>query len=117
MWKERLKRLIILGMAMVLTVFGAVAFAKWRDKKGVSPLQEEIKDFSEEILGVAVRKIKPEKQANQTSGEEEPITQPVENIQSQTNQLMESIKRLPEDQIKAIKKQIYKDFCQQLIEE
>lgn len=125
MWRERFKRLFILGIATGLTVFAVMAFVKWRDKKGASaqvlglsklPIEEELKDFGEKILGVAIKKIKPEKQSDQEQ-EGEPITQPTENIQNQTNQLMESIKRLPEDQIKAIKKQIYKDFCQQLIEE
>lgn len=125
MWRERFKRLFILGIATGLTVFVVMAFAKWRDKKGASaqvlglsklPIEEELKDFGEKILGVAIKKIRPEKQSDQEQ-ESEPITQPTENIQNQSNQLMESIKRLPEDQIKAIKKQIYKDFCQQLIEE
>ncbi len=67
----------------------------------------------EEILGTASEKILGEKKEE---GETAPIAEPVEKIQSQTEELIESVKKLPEDQIKAIKEQIYQEFCEGLLE-
>lgn len=52
---------------------------------------------------------------NQETQEAEPIEEPVQNIQSQTQVLIETIKELPQDQIEAIKKQIYKELCEGLL--
>ena len=46
---------------------------------------------------------------------EEPIAEPIASIQNQSNQLVEAIQRLPEDQLKAVKKQLYKEFCENLL--
>lgn len=53
---------------------------------------------------------------DQTNSEAEPINQPAQTIQKQTEALIETIKELPQDQIEAIKKQIYKDFCERLVQ-
>lgn len=44
----------------------------------------------------------------------EPIKEPAENVQNQTQQLIETIKKLPQDQLEAIKKQLFKDVCEQI---
>ncbi len=44
----------------------------------------------------------------------EPIEEPVKNIESQTETLIESLKSLPQDQLEAIKKQVFKEVCQSL---
>ena len=50
-----------------------------------------------------------------TTVSNEPIMEPAQNIQEQTQALIESIKRLPEDQIEAIRKQVYKEVCDGLL--
>lgn len=128
MWKERLKRLIIISLVAGLTMVGTTAFIKWRDSQRAAgemlklpslSINEQIKNFGVKILGAAFKSLPIGSEPKVTVVKEasEPITQPVENIQKQTDQLIESIKRLPADQIEAIKKQIYKEFCQQLIKD
>ena len=58
-----------------------------------------------------------ESEVKKIDPESEPIKEPAENVRQQTEALLESIKSLPQDQIEAIKRQIYKDFCQDLIKE
>lgn len=127
MWRERLIRLLLVGVGILLLLGIAKAFTGWRAEHPLvgEPLTlpelsiEEI--HSEDILGTAREVILGRKkqvdQGDQVNQEGEPITEPVENIQQQTQEVIESIKKLPEDQIEAIKKQIYKEFCEQLLEE
>lgn len=41
----------------------------------------------------------------------DPIAEPVVNVKEQTNSLLESVKKLPQDQLEAIKKQLCKELC------
>lgn len=93
------------------------------------PIGESLENFGEKVLGKAV-KILPgapdlgetvqEKEEGQVAGESdeaEPIKEPAENVQKQTEILIETIKELPQDQLEAIKKQIYKEMCEGLLKE
>lgn len=122
--------LLILGLAKL--------YADQRQKKpgAVSlpkiPVREKLEDLGEKILGTTLEKLPKapaleeiesknqadqKDQKDQENQETEPIREPMENIQNQTRVLIESIKKLPEDQIEAIKEQIYKEFCERWREE
>lgn len=114
MWRERLIRFLLVGVA-ALIILGGIRYLVGGREEPVSapeiPINEErIEPLKEEILGVVGRVLPGGKR-------EESDLKPVQNVQEQTQNLIESIKSLPEDQIEVIKKQIYKEFCEELIGE
>jgi DNA-binding ferritin-like protein len=130
MWKERLKRiLIILGVMILVLLLGKV-FADWQKAKQaagesfslpIKQIGEKIEDIGEEILGTAIQvlpgrtereEIKDETKT-ETVGEEKVVKQ----LKIQTQEIIEVIKELPAEQVDQIKKQIFKDFCQKVLEE
>lgn len=131
MWRERLIRLLLVGVGALLILGVAKAFADWRVEKPLVGKPLSLPELSieklqkEDVLGTATRGILGRKkeqvdqgdQVNQEHQEVEPVAEPVENIQEQTQTLIESIKKLPEDQIEAIKKQLFKEFCEELLVE
>lgn len=117
-------RFFLVGLGALLLLGAAKTFADWRTKQ--APIGESLnlpelsieKLQSEDILGTASQAIlERRKQADQDNQEAEPIAEPVENVQEQTETLIETIKQLPQDQVEAIKKQIYKDICEELMGE
>ena len=120
MWRDRLIRLLLVGLALAVLLGMAKTFS---GKLGDNFLRgKKIPEVQlEKVLGAASqilrRKGREPKKQTPASPEEEPITEPVEKIEKQTQTLIESIKKLPEDQVKAIKKQIYKEFCESLLDE
>jgi len=38
-------------------------------------------------------------------------------VENKTQEIIEIIKQLPAEQLEAVKKQIFKDFCQEILEE
>lgn len=99
----------------------------------VSKIQENVQGKTERIkkgiLGNAssvLPGIKQDEKSGEAEKEEgkreqvlgdQPIIEPAQKIESQTQTLIDAIKNLPEDQVLAIKKQIYKDFCAPLLED
>lgn len=135
MWRDRLIRffIIILVVALVAGVVQNLATKQQEASSfSIQPVKKKVEDFGEQILGEAVKRLpkapdlsevgqkdsesKPEENEQSTQGGK-PISQPVQNVQNQTQVLIESIKKLPQDQIEAIKKQIYKEFCEKLLGE
>ena len=133
MWKERLKRITIIIIVGGLTFWGIEAFAKWREAKGVAgtsvtvPTEEitqKVEDFGEKVLGKAVNilpgrdKIKEikEEEDREVKIEIQPDQAP-KILENQTKEIIEILKQLPEEQLKQIKKQIFKDFCQEVMGE
>ena len=134
-------RLAIIVLVALLTMGLAKAFGDWRTKqKGgrslTAPIKTEIEGLGEEVLGKIVdvlpgapnlEEVAPKGELsqegevkgeeNQAASETEPFEEPVQNVQKQTEVLIETIKELPQDQIEAIKKQIYKEFCEGLLKE
>lgn len=128
MWKKRLIRISLLVGVTAITLLGVKGLAR-RQKNKVAgeaikipdfPVEQVVKSMEQEVLGRILgtkKKVDQVNQVNQDNQEEvEPIKQPAENIQSQTQQLIESIKKLPQDQLEAVKKQLLKEFCEQLNE-
>lgn len=90
-------------------------------------LKNKIETLGEGVLGTAAKhlpaapgteeiEINVQEQKGSEDGQSvEPIREPSEKIKGQTEDLVEMIKNLPQDQVEAIKKQIYQDFCQSLL--
>ena len=132
MWRERLSRIALVILALVLTLGLVKAYADQRQKTSgaINPLgsqvKEKIEDFGEDVLGSVVehlpaapnlKKVSQGEKEAASGAESEPITEPVENIQNQTQQLIEIIKKLPEDQLEAIKEQLYREVCESWLQE
>ena len=130
MWKDRLKRLTVLLLVAVLVFFAGKVFADWQGKKKAqgevlslptAEIGEKISDLGEQILGKTVQvlpgnsvlkeKIITEKESTNTE------TEKVEKVEIKTQEIIEIIKELPAEQLENIKKQIFKDFCQKMLEE
>lgn len=123
--KERIIRLLIIIASAVVVLGGFKWIVTQKQKKpevfslSTEPIKKKLEDAGEKILGEAVKHLPQAsnlKEVNQEdqSEEVEPIREPAENIQSQTQELIESIKRLPQDQVEAIKRQIFKELCEEL---
>jgi len=121
--RERLTRIFLLGLAALLIIALAKGLADWQAQSKVAgesvslpqvSVKEKLEDLGEDILGKAVKFLPgaPDLEVDQVSQETEPIEEPVKNVQQQTQTLIEAIKKLPEDQLEAIKKQIQKEFCE-----
>jgi methyl coenzyme M reductase alpha subunit len=122
MWQERIKRiLIIIGVAS-LVLLGGQAFARWQAKQSqagesvelpTQTITSKIEEIGEDILGKAVEVLPGvEKETQETT------TTPTETtklIETQTKEIIEIIKQLPQEQVDQIKKQIFKDFCQEVM--
>jgi len=135
MWRERLKRVAIIVVVGGLTFLCVEAFGRWRETKrvaGVSvglPTEEitqKIEDFGEKVLGRAVeilpggdkiKEIKEEEKENKTGKIEVQPGEATKILENQTKEIIEILKQLPEEQLKQIKKQIFKDFCQEIMGE
>lgn len=127
--KERLTRVFLLGLAALVIIALASAVANWQTQQKVAgestglpqlPIKEKIENLGEEVLGRAIKALPgaPEITTEEEVVQEtEPIEEPVKNVQEQTQTLIEAIKKLPEDQVEAIKKQLYKEFCEGILQE
>ena len=142
MGKERLKRVVIILIVAFLVFFAGKIFAASQMKKKMAgekialPTQqigEKISDFGEKVLGKAVEvlpgsrglkeKITTEdKSSSSTQTMNQNVTQieegaQREKVETKTQEIIEIIKELPAEQLENIKKQIFKDFCQKILEE
>lgn len=135
--RERLTRIFIIVIAALIVISLAKAVADWQSRARVegesisfppAPVKEKLENLGENILGKAVNvlpgaldlgvnQVDQDNQVNQENQETEPIEEPVKNVEKQTEILIQTIKELPQDQIEAIKKQIYKEICEPLLEE
>lgn len=129
MWGERLKRIFLVAVAGIILVLAGKVFADWRATKAIKgesiklPTQAVVDKFEEvgqDVLGRAVEILPgaplPTAQGSQVK-EKIVETETTKIIESQTKEIMEIIKQLPQKQVDQIKKQIFKDFCQQVLGE
>lgn len=128
--KERLTRIFFLGIAALLIIALAKGLADWQAQSKVTgestglpqvSIKEKVEDFGEKVLGRAIKALPgaPElpTEEDEVVQETEPIEEPVKNVQEQTQTLIEAIKKLPEDQLEAIKKQLYQEICEGVLKE
>lgn len=134
-------RILIIGFSILLVIFG---YKLYRDQYSRNPgyiclhvslVGDSIVNFGGQVLGVAAKRLPqfpmfeklgisnklntifPTKSESEEKKETLPIKEPIKNIEFKTQDLIESIKKLPQDQLSAIKKQLYKDFCENLTKE
>ncbi len=134
MGKDRLKRMLIVILVAFLVLFGAKVFADWQGKKETqgevlslptAEIGEKISNVGEQILGKTVEVLPGGvelKEKIESQGESLPETadeeiNPEEKLENKTQEIIEIIKQLPAEQLETIKKQIFKDFCQKILEE
>ncbi len=130
MWSTRFKRILLISGILIFLAFGTKVFADWQVKRKAEgkeisfpteEISEKISDFGQNVLGRAVevipgneglkeRLVKVESEA-QPGGEKD-----VEKIEIQSQEIIEIIKELPQEQAEKIKKQIFRDFCQNVLE-
>lgn len=130
MGETRLKRILVAIGIIIFLVFGTKVFADWQAKrkaegKSVSlptkEVGEKISNFGQDILGKAVESIPGNEGLKErlirveikvpVEGEKE-----VERIEIQSQEVIEIIKELPQEQAEKIKKQIFKEFCQNVLD-
>lgn len=123
--RESLLRILIFLGIVGLLVFVVQSLARWQNQSKIAgesislpiiPVKEKLEEFGEDVLGKAVSILPgaPDLGVNQ---ETEPIEEPMENVQKYTEALIEALKKLPEDQLEATKKQIRKEFCEGVLGE
>jgi len=134
MWRERLKRIAIIIILGGLAFWVIEAFDRWQETKKVAgasinlpteKITQKIEDFGEKILGKAVEVLPgSEKIRESEKVVEDQITkveiQPEKTtkiLENQKKEIIEILKQLPEEQLKQIKRQIFKDFCQEVMGE
>jgi len=128
MWEERLKRILIIIGVAGLMVFGGQAFAHWSQKQTGEPIQlpgeavtSKFEEFGEDVLGKAVEILPGSSQLKEKVVEKETQTtstvKSTKIIETQTKEIIEIIKQLPQDQMDQLKKQVFKDFCQEVLKE
>lgn len=136
MGKDRLKRLLIVLLIAGFLLIGGKVFADWQTKKkasgqdssfSVGKIGEKISDLGENVLGKAVEVLPVNKELKEkvvsveslpsdNNSSDQNITQ-TEKVEIKTQEIIEIIKELPAEQLENIKKQVFKDFCQSILEE
>lgn len=127
MWPERLKRILLVAGGAVIVLLAAKGFSDWQAAKTVKgesielPTQlvvDKLEEVGQEVLGKAIEVLpgaplptRPADQAKEKVTEKETT----KIIETQTKEIMEIIKQLPQSQVDQIKKQVFKDFCQEVL--
>lgn len=122
--------LIIIGVAVVL--LAAKGFSDWQTAKTVKgesvrlPTQlvvDKLEEVGQDVLGRAVEILPGSKELKEKIVEKETEktqtaqTEATKIIETQTKEIIEIIKQLPQEQVNQIKKQVFKDFCQEVLKE
>ena len=111
--------LVAVGLVKVLVgMMGETRISSGTANLAEMPVKERLEEMGGEILGKAVE-ILPgvPGETKEETPKTEPIEEPVQNVQNQTQILIEAIKKLPEDQLEAIKKQLYQEVCEGVLKE
>lgn len=137
MGKDRLKRILIFILIIGFLLIGGKVYADWLNKNKMAgtsvslPTQQigqKISDFGENVLGKAVEVLPGgnnlKKKLITTStptplpsqNYSQPVTQNKE-VEIKTQNIIQIIKELPAAEFENIKKQVFKDFCQEILKE
>jgi len=137
MGKDRLKRILIILLVAILVAGGVKVFADWQKKqkdKGqilslpTQQIGEKIADLGEQVLGKAIEivpggsglkeKLKAKTTPTPTTSQTTPETVvQTERVETKTQEIIEMIKELSAAELENIKKQFFKDFCQEILKE
>ena len=138
MGKDRLKRVLILLVLTAFLLVGGKVFADWNNKRKATgeeislPLKDistQINNLGEEVLGNAINVIpgssdlkekilkEPTPTVTVSSSSSSQEVSETEASESKTETIIQILKELPAEQLDKVKKQIFKDFCQQILEE
>lgn len=114
-------------------MFAGRVFLKWKEEKQVAGEQikvpteiitDKIEDVGQEILGKTIEilpgseQLKKELQTESQKISEKSVSESTTiTIEKQTQEIIEILKQLPQEQLKQVKKQIFQDFCQQMLGE
>jgi len=115
--RQTLIRLLIIMAIAGITVGGIKLIADRQQQADakfdlLGQIKKSLQGTGEKVLGEAVKHLPQAPNLDEAvEGEVEPIQAPVDNIQKQTSQLIEDIKSLPQDQLEAVKKQVFKELC------
>jgi hypothetical protein len=127
--KERIKRLAMILAIGLLVFLATVTLAKQQQKGALifptKQIGSSLGKMGEKVLGKAAgvlpgdnalkEKLQPQQEEESTP--ESQVTDPVKIIESQTTQIIETLKELPAEQVEKIKKQIFKNFCEEILKE
>jgi len=130
MGKERLKRLLILLLVAVFFFFAGKVFANWLNKKKVAgasislPIQQigsKISDLGEQVLGQAIQILPGGNNLKEklipTSTTPTPLpSQTATGTATQTKEVETKTQEIIQIIVGDIKKQVFKDFCQKVME-
>ena len=130
MGETRLKRILVILAILVFLAFGAKVFADWQAKREAegepfsSPTEqigEKVSEFGQDVLGRTVDIIPGSEGLKERFIKVETIKEvegetKVEKIEIQTQEIIKIIKELPQEQAENIKKQIFREFCESILE-
>ena len=134
MWRERLIRFLLVGLAAILILGVTEGLVGRREKRKAAgktislpteQIGEKIENVGENVLGRVIKilprsekleeKIKEEEEQEKGEGQKETKRETIKIIETQTKEIIEIIKKMPADQVKQIKRQIFKEFCQEIL--
>ena len=133
MGKERFKRVLIILGVILLSAWILTAFNKWRQNqqvKGesislpVKAVTDKVEQWGGQVLGKVVESLPGSNQIKEEiisesikPAEEEKIPEvnPNQILEKQTKEIVETLKALPEEQLAKIKKQIFGEFCREIL--
>jgi len=130
MWETRFKRILAVIGIIIFLAFGTKIFADWQAKRKAEgksaslptkEMGEKISNFGQDILGKAIGSIPGNEGLKERLIKVEtrvPVegVKEVERIEIQSQEVIEIIKELPQEQAEKIKKQIFREFCQNVLD-
>lgn len=118
---ERLKRILLVVAAGVFLLLASKALADWQATKAAKgeslklpSVTAKLEEVGAGVLGKAVEVLPGSPQLPAAPTVQAETTKVVEK---QTSEIIEIIKQLPQSQLDQIKKQIFKNFCREVLGE
>jgi transcription termination factor NusB len=112
MWQERLKGILVILIAGLVSLAVIRFLISYQEEIVQTTADLRPEKIQENILGAFNKEKGEEDQAS-----EEEVIQPVELIEEKTSELIEEIKKLPQEQLGVVKKEVLKQVCEELMKE